>query len=148
VITSDQAGEYLSKELGKSSHIENALERAQRNWSGVDKDGNSEKKFMNSDIKKLWACYMAVKLKMRRWNVSRDLIKHMNNSTEEEEAPEPCEYIMLPKEIRDAEWFSPVTGPVDPSSHAYKEISKVFDQRREIEVMVRDHLQACELVPG
>jgi hypothetical protein len=136
VITSDQAGGYLSKELGKSSHIEDALDRAK---AGAATD---------SDTKKLWACYLAARLKIRRWGVSRNLIKHMINPSEEEEAPEPCEYIMLPKRIRDAEWFPPVTGPVDPSSYAFYEISRLFDRRQEIEMNVRDHLKACELVPG
>jgi len=130
VISTEGAGLYLAKEVGKASHIENAVARFKKG------EGTA------ADAKKLWAHYMAAKTKMRRWGVSRDLIKHMINPTEEPE-PEPDEIIMLSKEIKNSDWFEPITGTLDPGSRAFREISALLDARRAVGVSVREALKGC-----
>lgn len=127
VITSSGAGDYIQKEIGKASHIEEALKRA--------KAGEAKK----SDVKKLWAHYQATRRKIRRWGVSRDLIKHMTNTTEPEEL-EPPEYVMLTKEQVAADWFEPITGAVDPASEAYRHLKAILDRRKAIGDSVREAL--------
>jgi hypothetical protein len=59
------ASAYISKELGKESHIETALKRCKRDWTGK---GDEAHKIQ--DIKKLWGWYIADILNLRRWNMS------------------------------------------------------------------------------
>ena len=59
---------YISKELGRESHIEKALKRSIRDWQN-----KGDEKQRSADIKKLWGWYIADVLKLRRWNMSRDL---------------------------------------------------------------------------
>ena len=62
---------YISKELGRESAIDGALERSIRNWKN-----ESDKKKRN-DIKKLNGWYIAEVLNLRRWNMSRDLSREV-----------------------------------------------------------------------
>lgn len=129
VISTEKAGEYITKEIGKTSHIEEAVKRAR---AGKD---------TAADRKKLWGHYMAKKLKLRRWGVSRDLIKHMTNPTDDEKEYDLPEYAILPKYITRADWFEPFTQILDRRSRAYKEIARFFDEQREIGRSVREHLK-------
>lgn len=128
VISSGGAGQYLAKEVGKASHIEDALSRAKKGMATP------------SDSKKLWASFMSLKEKMRRWGVSRDLIKHMINTTDEV-APETDEIILLPKSVRDSEWFEPITGALEPGSLAFREISALLDSRKAVGAVVWEALK-------
>jgi len=128
VISSEGAGRYLAKEVGKASHIEDALQRAKKGLATP------------SDTKKLWAAFMAEKEHMRRWGVSRDLINKMINTTEEEEF-ESDEIVLLPNSVKNSEWFEPVTGTLEPGSRAFEEISALLDSRKALGAMVWEALK-------
>jgi len=119
------AARYLVKELGKAGHIEDALRRAERGWN---REG--EAKFRNRDIKKLWACYYASTLRVRRLTMSSsikaaaaeapeaapDLITKSNNSTADTAEPRVVRTIPLSWEVRKQSWYQPFSGFVEPGS--------------------------------
>jgi len=92
-VTSEWVGNYLSKELGKGSQIENSLRRADRDWAHEgDEDGDGEpgkKKQKRKDVQKLQAHYYSSKLKIRLLRVSKDLqALDVPESVESDEAGE------------------------------------------------------------
>jgi hypothetical protein len=117
------AGEYIKKEIGKDGHIETAIARTKR---GIPTP---------SDKKKLLAHYFSTRLKIRKWGMSRDLITHMNNPSEEE-LKTPPEFILIPKEIIKSDFFEPITGAVDPKSQTFYELNKIFDFRKALQYEV------------
>jgi len=120
-IDDSGAGAYLTKEIGKSSHIENSLQRAVSDTETATA----------ADKKKLWALYMCIKLKMRRWGVSRDLIKHMTNPTDDEE-DKAEEFIIIPKKIIFSVHFQPYTQQVEKGTWLFKELFEIFQRRKGI----------------
>ena len=129
VVRDEKIGSYLVKELGKASHIEDALRRARRNWEKDD-----DEKHRARDCKKLWAVYFAGKLKIRMITTSRnlpavepeeeeeappcDLINTMTNSTK----PVLIEILPIPWELKKWDWFEPYTGKVDPGGEEYRKL--------------------------
>ena len=128
-ITSEAAGAYLTKEIGKTSHIEDALKRAEK-W--IAPKNLSEEIRAKNDKKKLWSLYMATKLKIRRWGVSRDLIKHLTNPTEPEEVNGDVEYIIIPKNFNRNDFFTPYTGAVEKNSPEYYQLLDIFDRVKKL----------------
>jgi len=126
---------YVAKYLGKSSHIEDALKRALRDW---EKEGDEDHK--ETDCKKLWGCYWSTKLKIRQYTTSRAspeqkekakaaqaekaaqaaaLINEVNNPTGHEESKLVREMI-LPKWITFHKDFEPYNEKVDPCGREKK----------------------------
>jgi len=118
VISDENAANYISKEIGKTSHIEEALKRAKK---GEDTAG---------DRKKLYAHAMSKKLKIRRWGVSRDLIKHMTNPSEELPEIELKEYYILPNSIIRAPFFEPYNQTVDRKTLLYEKLNDFFNEMK------------------
>ena len=67
---------YISKEMGRESAIEGALKRSIQNW-----ENESDKK-KRDDIKKLNGWYIAEVKNLRRWNMSRDLSREVEDKVE------------------------------------------------------------------
>jgi hypothetical protein len=78
---------YLSKELGKYGHYEDALKRAKRGWS---KEGDVKKQ--KSDKKRLWTYYYADILKLRLYGSGRKA-KREQTQTERSGVREPSDLI-------------------------------------------------------
>jgi len=116
VIGNENAAGYISKEIGKTSHIEEALKRAKR---------GEEKK---SDIKKLFAHFVSKHLRIRRWGVSRDLIRYMNNPSEEAPEKEKPEYLIIPRSMVRSSYFEPFTQVLDKNTELYRKLNNYFDE--------------------
>jgi len=117
-IKDEGAGHYLAKELGKVSHVENALSR-------YDK-GTAEK----SHIKKLLALYYLVKLNIRQYGVSADLIPYMNNSTDEDYEPSPV--YMIPRWIVEDPRFQPYCQTLIPGTWLCDTITQWLRERQAL----------------
>jgi hypothetical protein len=134
VVKSVQVGKYLSKELGKASHIEYSLKRALRDWS---RDGDEA--FKKRDCKKLWAIYFMKSLHIRGVSISRniplppepseqdllqgdDLINIMNNTTDQHPRT-LIAVIPLNWNIKTQHWFTPFSGIIDRASDEYQRLS-------------------------
>jgi hypothetical protein len=117
---------YIKKYLGKTSHVENALRRAKREWSY---DGDMRHK--DADVKKLWSLYYCDKLNIRSFTSSEkkrrteaaasppDLVKNMNNSTDREK-PRIVTQVIIPYFIKTNPAFEPRNGIVAPNTRAYQ----------------------------
>ena len=117
---------YIKKYLGKSSHVENALRRAKREWKN---DGDMRHK--DADCKKLWALFYCDKLNIRTFTSSEkkrrtgtaakppDLVKSMNNSTEREK-PKYTKVVLIPYAIKTNPAFEPRNGIVEAGTRAYE----------------------------
>jgi hypothetical protein len=140
LVQDERVGAYLTKELGKASHIEDALRRARRDWDRPDED-----RFRERDVKKLWAVYYATTLKIRLITTSRnlpvvgdeeegpppgDLINTMNNTTEAREKPYLVEMLVIPWDIKKWAFFEPYTGKVDPGSEEYRKLEALLRWER------------------
>jgi hypothetical protein len=124
-MTNNDINKYLKKYLGKYSHVEDALRRAKRNWSG---DG--DEKHRDADYKKLWTLYYCSKEKIRRFttNVKKlaadepqnaaDLVKNMNNSTADNK-PKIIKQVVISWQIKFNPAFEPLNGKVAPDSREY-----------------------------
>jgi len=121
VISSTGAGDYLSKEIGKASHIEEAVKRAR---------GGEAKP---SDQKKMFAVYASCKTGIRRWGVSRDLIKNMTNPTDEKPESEKSIVILIPRWIVKADFFEPYTQIVNIYAPEYKYLKRKFNKLKFIQ---------------
>ena len=115
---------YVSKELGRESHIEAALKRSKRDWTGKGDEGKK-----SSDIKKLWGWYIACELNLRRYNMSRDLKNEgalvksiIGNSTERKnyDKKDPIiDWFIIPRADLKKGIFTKKPGAVDKSSPEY-----------------------------
>lgn len=122
----DVAG-YLTKELGKVNHVEDAIKRARLGQDTA------------SDRKKIWAYYWGDVLGIRLLRVSRSLPpayemegeeaddrldNTRNNSTED---PVIQTITVTRKQVKNWDWFEPWTGEVFPGSEEYEKISQIFE---------------------
>jgi hypothetical protein len=124
-MLNDDIRGYVKKYMGKNSHVENALRRAKREWK---KDGDMREK--DTDVKKMWALYYCDKLKIRSFTCSEkkrkaavsakptDLVKNMNNSTEQKK-PLVVKVVVIPYAIKNNPAFEPYNGIVKPNTRAY-----------------------------
>jgi hypothetical protein len=123
IVKDKMIGGYLSKEMGKHSHIEDSLKRAKRNWQGP----NDEKQ-KTRDMKKLYGIYYASTLHIRMITTSRDLpaveppegevgefILSKNNTT----GRILEEVIEIPPSLKIYFKFDISTGDIDPESELY-----------------------------
>lgn len=131
-VESKEVGAYLTKEIGKAGHVETALKNV--------KAGQATAK----DWKKIWRLYYLTTLKMRGWGTSRnlkvedpndeelpnDLIKDINNSTDDE-TNEEVRIFILPKSIVWNELFEPYTGPVLPDTPEFLIINNYLERLNE-----------------
>ena len=119
IVKDEKAGEYLTKELGKASHIETALKKHSR--------GEATK----ADIKKLWVVFWAKKLSLRLVGTSRNIpviepsdseqrefefITNKNNTTEENPI---IKIIPAPWWLKKHPVYTPYSGKVKPESPEY-----------------------------
>jgi hypothetical protein len=129
---------YLSKELGKYGHYEDALKRAKRNWSD---EGDEVKQ--KADKKRLWTYYYSDVLKTRLYGSGRglktqqtqpersegreptDLITYMINSTKDEKPQE----MMISWSIVHDDRFEPFTGLVERETWLYNKLTVLFDEK-------------------
>lgn len=117
---------YLTKELGKVNHVEDAIRRARK---GEDTP---------SDRKKMWAYYWADVLSLRLLRVSRSLPpayetegqeaderldNTSNNSTDD---PVIQVITVTRSQVRNWPWFQPWTGEVLPGTEEYEKIDEIF----------------------
>jgi hypothetical protein len=132
IVKNKDVGNYLTKEMGKASHIENALRRAEKNWMSPNGERH-DKKLIKHDMKKLYGVFYASILHIRMITTSRnlpavvveegekppcDLIRDKNNPTVVETLPIPDGFKVLFA-------FSPYTGAVDPESELYAALQRL-----------------------
>lgn len=125
----DVAG-YLTKELGKVNHVEDAIKRARKGQETA------------SDRKKVWAYYWADVLSIRLLRVSRSLPPayelegqepderlddKSNNSTED---PVVQVLTVTRKQVKSWEWFEPWTGEVLPGTEEYEKLAEIFSMTK------------------
>jgi len=122
---------YINKDIGRESHIEGALNRSMRNWQK-----KSDKEKQSADIKKLWGWYIANKLKLRRWNMSRDLkvealgkvirvnsIEIINN----EKKDKITDWFFIPKADTKKGVFTEKPGKIEENTPEYKRAMYYFN---------------------
>ena len=118
---------YLTKELGKVKHVEDAIRRARKGQETA------------SDRKKMWAYYWADVLSIRLLRVSQSLPPAYelegeeaddrrdntgNNSTED---PVVQVITVTRKQVKNWPWFMPWTGEVLPGTEEYEKIIQIFE---------------------
>lgn len=124
---------YLTKELGKTNHVEDAIKRAKKGEETP------------SDRKKIWAYYWADKLNIRLLRVSHSLpsASEMEDVETEEIDPERLDnnsinstepedkiikVLTFPRSVfRKWDWFFPWTGEVPRDSEEYQKLIELFD---------------------
>jgi hypothetical protein len=132
-VLDDGVRGYITKELGKFSHVEDALKRAKRDWS---KEG--DKKFYDGDWKRMWTYYFSDILKIRLHGMSRnikveegaslpDLINNMTNTTEQEKA-QTIAVMKVPNYIKRNHAFEPFNGTVDPDSKEMELLRELYEK--------------------
>lgn len=122
---------YLTKELGKVNHVEDAIKRARMGQETA------------SDRKKIWAYYWADVLGIRLLRVSRsikvdpeeevenpedDRLDNLSDNPTEPEKDE-IEFVITVsrKQYKKWDWWSCWTGEVDPESEEYEKINELFE---------------------
>ena len=131
------AGAYLTKELGKQSHIENALKRAKKNWWAIKEwkrfDEKTRKKLKADDKKRLYAAYFAAITNTRRGIFSKNIPANvegvedfrldsvMNKST--------VAVVEVPFALTLKPFFEPYSGAVDPDSELFRVLHKLFHRQ-------------------
>ena len=123
---------YLTKELGKVNHVEEAIKRASKGQETA------------SDRKKIWAYYWADVLGIRLLRVSRSI---KVDPEEEDENPDesrldnlsdnPTEsakdeivavLTIYRNQYKKWDWWSCWTGEISPDSEEYQKIEELFEQ--------------------
>ena len=136
---------YVSKELGRESHIEAALKRSKRDWTG--KNDEREK---SNDIKKLWGWYIACELEIRRYNMSRDLkIEALDkvgigNSTEKKDYDKKdpiTDWFIIPRADLKKGIFTKKPGAVAKNSSEYWRASYYFEKYPNEHKLSRERLR-------
>jgi len=127
-----KATAYLSKELGKESHIESALKRSKRDWTG-----NGDEDYKKRDIEKLFGWYFANKLRIRRWNMSRglkvvaldkDIIGNSIKTTTDDKKDEVTDWFFIPKSDIKKGLFTGKPGIIKENTPEYERAKKYFDK--------------------
>jgi len=125
---------YLTKELGKSNHVEDAIKRARKGEETA------------SDRKKLWAYYWADVLGIRLLRVSKSLPKVELDEDDPERldydcdksTDEPDEIIEIVKLDKKSAFkipgFEPWTGEISPDAPEYPYILPLFQTLRKTPV--------------
>jgi hypothetical protein len=146
------AAAYLCKELGRESHVESALKRSKRDWTGKGDEDHKEK-----DIKKLWGWYFANKLQIRRWNMSRGLkVKEVealdqdsiDNSINDDKKDKIIDWFIIPKSDIKKGLFTGKPGRIEKNTPEYERAMYYFSKypnehklpREELRLRIRKRL--------
>jgi hypothetical protein len=121
---------YLSKELGRESHIESALKRSKRDWTS-----NGDEDHKRRDIKKLLGWYFANKLKLRRWNMSRglkvaaldkDIIGNSIGIITDDKKDKVTDWFIIPEADRKKGLFTGKPGRIEENTPEYERAMYYF----------------------
>jgi hypothetical protein len=141
----DGAAAYLSKELGRESHIESALKRFKRDWTGKD-----DEDYKKQDIKKLLGWYFANKLKIRRWNMSRglkvaaldkDIIVNSIGITTEDKKDKVTDWFIIPKSDMKKGLFTGKPGRIKKNTPEYERAMYYFAKHPNEHKLSREKLR-------
>lgn len=124
----DVAG-YLTKELGKVNHVEDAIKRARKGQETA------------SDRKKVWAYYWADVLSIRLLRVSRSLPPAYELEGQEpderldDKSNNPTDTVVqvltvTRKQVRSWDWFEPWTGEILPGTEEYEKLEELFSMTK------------------
>ena len=122
---------YLTKELGKVNHVEDAIKRSRMGQETA------------SDRKKIWAYYWADVLGIRLLRVSRSikvdpeeeeenpddgrLDNLSDNPTETEKDEIEIVITVSRKQYKKWDWWHCWTGEIDPGTEEYEKLNEIFD---------------------
>jgi hypothetical protein len=136
---------YLSKELGRESHIESALKRSKRGWTGKD-----DEDYKKQDIKKLLGWYFANKLKIRRWNMSRglkvatldkDIMGNSIGIITDDKKDKVTDWFFIPKADRKKGLFTGKPGMIEENTPEYERAMYYFTKYPNEHKLSREKLR-------